>query len=108
LSQLPSELPAILLGDFNASPCSPCYRVFTGKHKPPLLDCQHLFKDVFSNPFPGTHHGFKGGLNGSHIDWILYRGCLQPIEYGVIHDNIDGMYPSDHFPLFAKFSWLFP
>ncbi|MDD2391059.1 MAG: endonuclease/exonuclease/phosphatase family protein [Desulfobacterales bacterium] len=108
LSQLPSELPAILFGDFNASPFCPCYRVFTDKRNPPFLDHRYLFKNVFSSPFPGTHHGFKGDVNGNHIDWILYRGCLRPIEYGVIHDAIDGRYPSDHFPLFAGFSWRSP
>lgn len=106
LSDLSSELPAILVGDFNASPLCRCYEVFTGgKEMRQPLGCSPFFKDVFSRPFPGTHHGFKGGLNGEHIDWIMYRGRLTPVEYGVIHDTIDGMYLSDHFPVYARFSW---
>ena len=39
-----------------------------------------------------------------HIDWILFRGRpLVPALCEVINDNIDGVYPSSHFPIFAEF-----
>ena len=39
-----------------------------------------------------------------HIDWILFRGrSLIPVSCEVVNDNIDGYYPSSHFPIFAEF-----
>lgn len=39
-----------------------------------------------------------------HVDWILFRGrSLIPVSCEVINDNIDGFYPSSHYPIFAEF-----
>ena len=100
LARLPFDLPVIIVGDFNAVPQSPCYMLFTeGNGNVPIL------KDVFSKPFPGTHHGFTGNTNGDYIDWILFRGNLKLQDKRTIHDKINGKYPSDHFPVSAVFSW---
>jgi len=102
LSHFPSDVPVIVVGDFNAIPFSPCYNIFTGHgQKPGEKKC--YFKNAFKKPFPGTHHGFTGNINGDYIDWILYRGKIFKQESMVIRDTIDGLYPSDHFPLYAGF-----
>ena len=62
-----------------------------------------LFQNAFKKPFPGTQHGFTGNLNGDHIDWILYRGKISIKDIMVVHDTVDGLYPSDHFPIYATF-----
>lgn len=97
VSHLPSDVPALLVGDFNADPSRPCYGVFTGQ--------EHSFKDVFDEPFPGTYHGFSGETDGKHIDWILYRGGIAPEGASVVRYAADGVYPSDHFPVYAVFKW---
>lgn len=39
-----------------------------------------------------------------HVDWILFRGrSLVPVLCEVINNNIDGFYPSSHFPIYAEF-----
>ena len=39
-----------------------------------------------------------------HIDWVLFRGrSLIPVSCEVVNDNIDGYYPSSHYPIFAEF-----
>lgn len=39
-----------------------------------------------------------------HIDWVLFRGrSLIPVLCEVVNDNIDGYYPSSHYPIFAEF-----
>jgi endonuclease/exonuclease/phosphatase family metal-dependent hydrolase len=107
LAQFPSELPAIIVGDFNSTPSSPSHMLFTGKDV--QLKGEDIkgpfFKNTFSKPFPCTHHGFTGDINGDHIDWILYRGEIVPENCKVIHDTFDGVYISDHFPLCASFKW---
>jgi endonuclease/exonuclease/phosphatase family metal-dependent hydrolase len=92
------------MGDFNAAPFSACYNVFTDGDGQPAVQAP-CFMDAFSQPFAGTHHGFTGHTDGDHIDWILFRGNLTVKHSRVIQDTFDDIYISDHFPLFAEFSW---
>ncbi|GBC59757.1 hypothetical protein DENIS_0698 [Desulfonema ishimotonii] len=104
LSRLPAEIPAILTGDFNAPPSAPCHAIFTGKA--PEDECEiSCFRDAFKAPFPATHHGFTGERVGDHIDWILFRGNMTLKTSGVFQSAIDGIWPSDHFPLYAVFDF---
>lgn len=99
--------PAILAGDFNTSPPSPCHDILTGKENSPPGP---YFKDVFEGAKPkaaGTHHGFTGAPDPDRgiIDWILYSGPLKVTGQDIITDTFDGRYPSDHFPVTARFRW---
>lgn len=39
-----------------------------------------------------------------HVDWILFRGrSLIPVSCEIVSDNVDGHYPSSHYPIFAEF-----
>jgi endonuclease/exonuclease/phosphatase family metal-dependent hydrolase len=105
LSKLPSQAPAVLLGDFNATPKQNCYGIFTGGGRESPPDGP-WFKNAAVKPFPGTHHGFNGRTNGEHIDWILYRGRIAPVAYRVVEGLFAGVYPSDHFPVYATFRWI--
>ncbi len=104
LSDLPPNLPAILMGDFNADPSWPCYGTFTSGANRPNQRWE-AFENAFSKPFPGTHHGFTGDPSGGYIDWILYRGKVARESSNIILDSSEGIYPSDHFPLRATFRW---
>lgn len=101
---LPSDLPALLVGDFNADPSCPCYLIFTGENRKSGKN-ENCFNNAFKEPFPGTHHGFTGDINGKHIDWILYRGKIIKKESMIIHETLEKIYPSDHYPLYASFAW---
>ena len=37
------------------------------------------------------------------IDWILYRGAVNVLHYEEIDYNVDGVYPSDHNPIYVEF-----
>jgi endonuclease/exonuclease/phosphatase family metal-dependent hydrolase len=107
LSKISPDTPAILMGDFNSTPHSPCYKIFTGQetkrkefHGDKKID---FFLNVFQRPFPGTFHGFSDKKIGDHIDWILYRGGLIVEKSEIVCGKINNIYPSDHFPLFALF-----
>jgi len=105
LSHMPSDRPAILMGDFNTTPDAPCHTIFIGENPESRTQEAPYFKNVFREPFPATHHGFTGDTRGDHIDWILYRGGIVKKGCQVIQDTIGGRYPSDHFPLCASFKW---
>ena len=104
LSYLPSGLPAILMGDFNASPASRCHQIFVAENQN-SADKDQGFRNAFQAPFIGTRHEFDGDASGDHIDWILFRGKITLKDSQVIQNTIGGIYPSDHFPLWASFEW---
>jgi endonuclease/exonuclease/phosphatase family metal-dependent hydrolase len=92
--------PVILMGDFNATPESACYRVLTKDENGHVA-----LRNAFTPPYAGTFHGFEGTQNeGAPIDWILYRGPLQVHEAKVVTEKFADVYPSDHYPLVAGFS----
>jgi len=104
LSEISSKDPIILIGDFNAAPHSPGYNVFTGENPNEASGSDLYFKNAFKKPYPGTFHGFNDDKTGDHIDWILYRGELIPVESSTLQMKINGFYPSDHFPVFSVFN----
>ncbi|CAN1328428.1 hypothetical protein LINPERPRIM_LOCUS34424 [Linum perenne] len=97
------------------------YHGFKGP-TPLLLIIRHSTFDIFLSPIP-CHAGNKQGAlefvklifralclcwdrqtQDLHVDWILYRGrSLIPSLCEVVNDNIDGYYPSSHYPIFAEF-----
>ncbi len=53
----------------------------------------------------GTYHGFNGDRKGSKIDYVLASPGVKVLEAQILHDNLDGRYPSDHFPVAATVSF---
>jgi endonuclease/exonuclease/phosphatase family metal-dependent hydrolase len=49
----------------------------------------------------GTFHDFTGDTNGSRIDYIFVTTDVDVTAAEIVHDNTDGRYPSDHFPIKA-------
>jgi endonuclease/exonuclease/phosphatase family metal-dependent hydrolase len=99
LQKLPPDATVILTGDFNTDSGSEPYNVLTG-----IL--QDAWTSVQKPQGPtGTFHGFKGEPGKARIDWILYRGSIKPVSTETITYNLDGRYPSDHFPILAVFEW---
>jgi endonuclease/exonuclease/phosphatase family metal-dependent hydrolase len=102
--RMAADRPVILTGDFNCTPISPCHAAFTLKKGTPA-EPPPAFCNVLEPSFPGTFHGFKGGPGSRCIDWILYRGAIIKDSAGVIPFPPAPVYPSDHYPVSARFSW---
>jgi endonuclease/exonuclease/phosphatase family metal-dependent hydrolase len=98
-----TNVPAILMGDFNTTPESPCYRWLTGKTK--NRDAGMDFNETFTQPYPSTFHGFTGKPVAGYIDWILFRGPIRLKSCRVMSDAVDGVLVSDHHPVEAVFEW---
>lgn len=96
LAEFPEDLPIIITGDFNAHPGKGAYAVFR----------KHGFSEIFDQQHTFTFHNFTGQGKKEHIDWILYRGHLKLIEKKIIRDSSEGRYPSDHFPVMARFQLM--
>lgn len=97
LAQLPAQVPVVLTGDFNTTPDSRTHASLT----------EVLHDARASAPRPQgpdrTFHDFTGHAT-RRIDWILYRG-VKPADVRTITTHEGKVYPSDHFPVVADFSW---
>jgi endonuclease/exonuclease/phosphatase family metal-dependent hydrolase len=80
------ERPVFLMGDFNCRPGSAPYKVLVGDKNATNPD---LFKNSFEDP--------------GKIDWILYKGAVKVLKYEDVDFNVNGVYPSDHKPIYVEF-----
>ncbi len=83
------ERPIFLMGDFNCRPGSVPYKTFVGDKS---SDNQLLFEDSIEG--------------GQGIDWVLHKGNVNVVNYERVQYNVDGVYPSDHKPIFVEFKIL--
>ena len=97
LAKLPASVPVILTGDFNTTPDSRTHTSLTEA----LRDARATAPRR-EGP-DATFHDFTGQAT-RRIDWILYRGVkAEDVRTVTTHDG--KVYPSDHFPVVADFSW---
>jgi len=50
----------------------------------------------------GTFNGFKGNRQGEKIDYVFAPPTVKVLQAEILCDNVDGRYPSDHFPVMAR------
>ena len=102
LSEMAPKLPIIVTGDFNCDEGSEPYRE--------LLK-ENALRDSYRVVHPnrgdneGSFHPFNGKPGAARIDWILATEQFRATEAAIDHTNIDGRYPSDHFPVTSVFQW---
>jgi len=97
-----SELPQIVTGDFNCAPTHSVHQTLLGTTSTSPL------KDAYSQMHAdetdaGTFNGFEGVRTGSRIDWILHSADFTPISCSIDQSSAIERYPSDHFPVIARF-----
>lgn len=131
IASLPPSLPVVYCGGFNTRKESTTGRFLLGRSRE--HGAVGDMRDVWPNArvrknisLIRTYHGFKGDKQGAaeflklifralclcwdrqtqdlHVDWILFRGrSLIPVSCEVVSDNIDGLYPSSHYPIYTEF-----
>ena len=79
------ERPLFLMGDFNCRPGSAPYKVLVG-------DKDSTDPDLLKNSFEDS----------GKIDWILYKGAVSVLKYEEVNFNVNGVYPSDHKPIYVE------
>jgi endonuclease/exonuclease/phosphatase family metal-dependent hydrolase len=95
-----ANMPAILMGDFNLEPSSEGMVLFNSE-----LQGAHL-------AFDAVHHGPEGTFNAfdiknpsnRRIDYVFHKNSqLKVLREAVFTDSFDGIFPSDHFPVYVEF-----
>lgn len=108
-----SSEPIILMGDFNAVVSSDVYAALTSEVNG-LADTAVMSRSKSHGP-SFTFHGFKGNdlmtldqrrRGGdrellSPIDYIFVNNEVDVLHHGVLADQWDGRFPSDHMPVVA-------
>ncbi|MCY4597568.1 MAG: endonuclease/exonuclease/phosphatase family protein [Bryobacterales bacterium] len=93
--RVPAFARLIVMGDFNSVPDSDVHELLTTE----LVDAWESGGER-SGP-ETTLSGWSGNREGRRIDWILYRGDWRPTSVQTVDHNLDGRYPSDHYPVVA-------
>jgi len=99
--------PIVILGDFNCTEDSKPYAELVGGGELEEEGGSPWLIDAYRAAHPdrheeeATYHGFRGGLVGNRIDWILHTPGFTTID-AVIDRTHEGIkYPSDHYPVTA-------
>jgi len=105
----------IIMGDFNSGENSAVIRYMLGKenffrsknpdHKN-RLPMKDSFRSVHPNGMGGTFHMFWGKSFGPKLDYIFVSPDTPVKAANIIRSNINGRYPSDHFPITADIELL--
>ena len=95
--------PVVLMGDLNAGESSRPIEYLTGR----VAGSPFKLVDTFRVLHPeaentGTFCAFKGRTSGAKIDYIFVLPGTKVLAARIVHDNRDGRYPSDHFPVTAS------
>lgn len=96
------RLPAIVTGDFNATPDSGLFEVMNGFE--PMTGCYDRWTEEEMRNCK-TFHNYAGGEEGSPIDYIFAGAGLEFVSTSVIRDQTHGGYPSDHYPVLSVLKW---
>jgi endonuclease/exonuclease/phosphatase family metal-dependent hydrolase len=104
--------PFVVTGDFNVGETNSVVLYLTGRAR-----LSGGGKREHANPIPmvdtfrikhpdaddvGTFSGFRGRRQGAKIDYVFAPASTKVIEARILHDNDNGRYPSDHFPVMAR------
>ena len=90
------SLPSIIMGDFNATEDSETYRAATES----FLDAKYQTENTMSG---ATFQGFGESLEHENIDYFMIsKEGIKVNAYQIIRDTGDGVYPSDHFPIYLN------
>lgn len=102
ISEIATNKPVVVTGDFNATPDSKPYAILTsGEQK--LRDAF----EISSKPHLGpifTYEGFEvqNKNRGDRIDYIFLNEKAQVLKHAIIPTFRDYKYPSDHLPVLTE------
>ncbi|MGL1904004.1 MAG: endonuclease/exonuclease/phosphatase family protein [Fibrobacterales bacterium] len=95
------DVPFIVTGDLNVDEYDASIKYLTQQGDVQMTD---TFRDIWPNRNDVKgFHGFGGGFEGAKIDFVLVGGGeYTTLDADIYHDQIDGGWPTDHFPIWGK------
>lgn len=103
IAQRETKAPVIVTGDFNAAEDNPAIMHLRGETEGSPIELVDSFRVLHPEAQEvGTFHGFRGGTGGGKIDYVFIEAETKVVAAEILHDNEDGRYPSDHYPVMAE------
>ncbi len=102
IAEIAENNASIVTGDLNVCEDSEAYKALSDPNaKPRLFDGRYASKAAH---FGGdsTFSGFKELIPGNKIDYIFVTGGIEVLEHGVLSDQWNGLWASDHLPVLAE------
>jgi endonuclease/exonuclease/phosphatase family metal-dependent hydrolase len=95
--------PVVILGDFNCTEDSQPYAelLVGGEGQSPWLIDAYRAVHPERQKQEATYHGFRGGIEGDRIDWVLHSPGFTTIDAQIDRTHEGLKYPSDHYPVTA-------
>lgn len=92
----------VVTGDFNAEETNAAFQSL-------LRDSRVQLRDSYRERFPdartvGTFNGFRGDSTAGKIDAVLVGPGWTVTDAGIDRRIVNGLWPSDHFPVWARVS----
>lgn len=94
--------PAVVMGDLNVPDDSEALRVFSE------LGYRSAVLKLHPDETLGTFNGFRDPTGGGRIDHVLVGPGLSAVASAILADRVDGLFPSDHFPVVAVVGFPIP
>jgi len=103
LAELGHDLPAIVMGDFNAVEETAEVVEILGNNDTVGRKLIDSYRKLYTarSPQESTFNFWKGTTKGSRIDFILHTDDLAPTAADIVRTSYDGRLPSDHYPVTA-------
>lgn len=103
VAAISGKLPAVVTGDFNATPDDEPIQVILDKqNKLRLTDAKAISQTPHYGP-TGTFNGFRSHETGDEpIDYIFLKGPWKVLQHATISQTWKGLFASDHFAVVAK------
>lgn len=103
VSAIAAGVPALLTGDLNINEDNPAYSVFVKPTSPGAIRWIDSYRTLHPQrgPDEASFHGFKGGIQGSRIDFVFHTDHWVATAAAIDRTSKDGRYPSDHYPVTA-------
>lgn len=98
------QAPVLVTGDFNFTPDAAAYRILTSSKRSDRAFTDGLLATITPHHGPqATWSTFdvSSGLGG-RIDYIFVKNEVAVLRHGILTDQWDGRYPSDHLPVLAE------
>jgi len=108
IEKIAGRQAVVVTGDFNGNESSEPYRILTTAETQKgagaengLRDARHLSLMEHHGP-TSTFNGFGPLVPEAKIDYIFVRGGINVLQHGVLADQWNGRWPSDHLPVLAE------
>jgi endonuclease/exonuclease/phosphatase family metal-dependent hydrolase len=101
VAEIAGKSPAIITGDFNATPDDEPIQIILDKaNSKHLTDSETISSSAHYGPY-SSFNGFKQEQEGKHIDYIFVKNGVTCSQHATHSETWAGRFPTDHFPVSA-------